>query len=599
MLSWLASLAVGAAASLWLYGWRLPRQPYHRALAAARALSVALVVALLLDAPLGVRATLAPLTALDASASWGQGRSARFAEAAARARAARDGSPLLFGDSLREGSAPAHPGDLASRVGPAVDRASALGRPLAIITDGQLDDPEALAALPAGSTVEVIPGTTGADAAVRSLDLPSSASAGDSIELRALVVSGGAPVPAVAMTARLADGTTLASGALGALGAWGEREWRVRVRVPERRDAIVIRVVAAAPGDVEVRNDTLATVLEVRTGPVAVFVSTAPDQDSRFALEFLRGALAFGVRGYVRVAPGAWREEGSLERVEESVVRQALARAPLAVLHGDTALLGAPRALTRGALALIVPPRDDPGEYFAARAESSPLAAALSGVPWDSLPPVAVGSAPVGTSWLALTARRARRYDDRPVVAGWDAPRRVVVIPARGLWRWKFRGGRSADAFAALWGGVFDWLAQGSADERAVLVASPWFREGESVSWRRGAGNDSVVVVRLRRDGAPRDTSVDLRFPASGGGAVSSPLPAGIWRASVGGGAVRFAVNASAEWVPRRPIASQAAVAGVRATGAAPSVREAVWLYALVVALLCAEWWMRRRVGLR
>jgi hypothetical protein len=598
MISWLIAGTAGVAAALALYGRRLPADAYGRGLAALRGVAVLLVVAILLDAPIGLRAALRPLVALDVSASWQQGGAARYAEAVSRATATA-GDLILFGDSLRDGPPPRQPADGASRVGPAVDRAAALGRPLQVITDGQVTDPEALAALPAGSTVEVLPAPVTVDAAVRSLELPATASPGDSLELRALVVSAGAPVPAVNMAARLADGTMLASAPLGALGAWSEREWRVRIRVPERREALVVRVSATAAGDRQPGNDTLTTVLEARGGPAAVFASTTPDEDSRFALALMRGALAFGVRGFLRVAPGQWREDGTLTRVEESVVRAALAGAPIAVLHGDTALFGPPRALTRGALALVVPPHDDDGEYFTERAGASPLAPALSGVPWDSLPPITVGPAPVGTSWGALNARRGRRFDERVVVGGYDAPRRIAVLPVRGLWRWQFRGGRSADAFAALWGGVFDWLAEGGADERAVLAASPWLREGEPVTWRRGASRDSVITVQLRRDGSATDVMTTLRFGDAGGVATSPPLPSGIWRATIPGGTSIFAVNASAESLPRRPLVSRAAVGGVRASGQRPSVRETWWVYAIVLALLCAEWFMRRRVGLR
>lgn len=598
MISWLIACAAGVAAAVALYGVRPPSGAYRRALAALRALTVLVAVALLLDAPIGASAPAAPMTALDVSASWGQGGAGRYAEALERTKAL-GGDLARFGDSLRVGAPPASPTDGASRVGPAVDRAAALGRPLTVITDGQIDDAETLDALPAGSKVEVFPATDAVDVAVRALELPASAAPGDSVELRALVVSAGAHVTAATMAVRLADGSTLATAPLGALTPWSEREWRVRVRVPERRDAIVVRVVVTAPGDTERHNDTLSTVLEVHGGPTAVFVSTAPDQDARFALDLMRRALAFGVRGYLRVAPGQWREDGALARVDEAEVRDALARAPLAVLHGDTAYFGAPRDLTRGALALVAPPRDDDGEYFTDRAGASPLSPALSGVPWDSLPPIGVGPAPLGTSWSALGARRARRFDDRVVIAGYDEPRRIAVLPVRGLWRWKFRGGRSADAFAAAWGGVLDWLAEGRTDERAVFAATPWLREGEPVSWRRGASRDSVITLRLRRDGSVTDDRVTLHFSDALSPASSAPLAAGTWRATVPGGTSVFVVNASAEWVPRRPIASRVVRAGTPAVGARASMRSSWWCYALVLLSLCVEWWMRRRVGLR
>ena len=220
-------------------------------------------------------------------------------------------------------------------------------------------------------------------------------------------------------------------------------------------------------------------------------------------------------------------------------------------------------------------------------------------MPWDSLPPIGVGPAPLGTSWSALSARRARRFDDRVVIAGYDAPRRIAVLPVRGLWRWKFRGGRSADAFAAVWGGVLDWLAEGRTDERAVFAVTPWLREGDPVTWRRGASRDSVITLRLRRDGAATDDRATLHFSDALGAASSPPLAAGTWRATVPGGTSVFVVNASDEWVPRRPIVSRAVSAGAPAVGMRPSMRSGWWWYALVLALLCAEWWMRRRAGLR
>lgn len=598
MIPWLIACAAGIAAAVWLYGLRPPGDAYRRALVALRALAVLVAVALLLDAPIGAGAPAAPLVALDASASWGQGGARRYAEAQARAASA-GGLPLLFGDSVRAAPPPEVPSDVMSRVGPVVDRAAALGRPLTVVTDGQIDDAETLASLPAGSKVEVLPAPDAVDVAVRSFELPPSAAPGDSVELRVLVASAGAPVPAATIAVRLPDGAALATASLAALAPWSEREWRARVRVPERRDALVVRVMVTASGDVERRNDTLSTVLDVHGSPAAVFVSTAPDQDARFALDLMRGALAFGVRGLMRVAPGQWREDGSLTRVDEAAVRDALSRAPLAVLHGDTAYFGAPRGLTRGTLALVVPPRDDDGEYFTERAAASPLAPALSGVPWDSLPPIGVGPAPLGTSWSALSARRARRFDDRVVIAGYDEPRRIVVLPVRGLWRWQFRGGRSADAFAAVWGGVLDWLAEGRTDERAVFAATPWLREGEPVTWRRGASRDSSIALRLRRDGSAAEQRVTLQFSDALGMATSAPLAAGIWRATAPGGTSTFAVNASAEWVPRRPIPSRTVTAGPPAAGARASMRGGWWWYALVIALLCAEWWMRRRVGLR
>jgi len=59
-------------------------------------------------------------------------------------------------------------------------------------------------------------------------------------------------------------------------------------------------------------------------------------------------------------------------------------------------------------------------------------------------------------------------------------------------------------------------------------------------------------------------------------------------------------VNPSREWLPRSP--TVAAADRGRATlsaDAAPRIRGAGWPYALAILLVCAEWILRRRRGMR
>src|SRR5205085_2498571 len=125
-------------------------------------------------------------------------------------------------------------------------------------------------------------------------------------------------------------------------------------------------------------------------------------------------------------------------------------------------------AATLGPLALMVPPDVDDGEWYAAGTPVSPLSGVLAALPLDSLPPVSAGE-PAHGAWTALEARRGREPLKRAVVVGSDSPRRTVVITASGFWRWRFRGGVGADAYAALWGGIFDWLAAERADRRGAV----------------------------------------------------------------------------------------------------------------------------------
>src|SRR4029077_14018261 len=166
------------------------------------------------------------------------------------------------------------------------------------------------------------------------------------------------------------------------------------------------------------------------------------------------------------------------------------------------------------------------GEWYPSSAPPSPLAPALSGFVWDSLPPVAVATtAPKGT-WIRMEARRGRSDERRPIVVGTDEPRRVAIIAASGLWRWLFRGGVASDAFTALWGSIFDWLAAERADRRAAVPEERVIRAGDPIRWRRGSPSDSVVTVAMRQRGAARVDSLTLRFAPGVNVVESRSLPA-------------------------------------------------------------------------
>jgi hypothetical protein len=392
------------------------------------------------------------------------------------------------------------------------------------------------------------------------------------------------------------------------MSAWAERQLDVRARVtamPGGRTGI-LRAVVNTTGDAEPRNDTLAAAIEISRAASAVFVSTSPDQDARFAIAVLRGTLALPTRGFLRIAPGNWRHEGTLAPATELEVRQAVRDAPVAIIHGDTAIFGPPQSTSPGPLALLVPPEVDDGEWYPSAAPVSPLSGALAAIPLDSLPPISVGQ-PARGDWVALEARRGREALRRPVVVGRDTPRRIVTVSGSGFWRWRFRGGVSADAYAALWGGIFDWLAAERADRRGAVPDESSVRAGQAIRWRRGSSADSVVRVVLRRAQSttappprppPPDTLV-LRFATGAAIQETPPLPAGTYDVSVPGGQTALVVNAAAELLPSRP-RLQSGNAG-RRVGAddARRARSHGWLYAVAIALLCAEWIARRRAGLR
>lgn len=597
MVIWLIAVLVGSAAAFAQY--RFGGALHARVPLVMRAVALSIVVALLLDGPIGPSRAARAYVALDASASWRAGGDSSLWR---RARASADSAPgdslLLFGDSLRAGPVPLVPTDGASRLAPLVERALGAGRPVVLITDGRLDDAARLVDLPAGSHVVTLDGATKPDAALVSLDGPSAVVAGDTVEYTVVVAAGGAGAGPGTLELSLA-GLQLASAKLDSLPAFAEREVRMRGLVAGASGARVLRATVSSSGDAMARNDTLSASLEVARGASAVFVSTAPDPDARDALAVLRGTLAVPTRGYYRIAPGRWVVDGTLMPVPEAEVKRSLAEAPLAVLHGDTALFGPPRSLTRGALALLAPPTTRGDDYYATSAPPSPLAAALAALPWDSLPPVELGDAGRDAEWTAVTTRRARRFDERALVSGTSTPRRIVVIPATGLWRWHFRGGRSADAFTALWGSIFDWMTGDATDIRVARPATPWVRAGEPVRWRRGNAHDSTARVTVRPRGGARVDTLTLRFAGTGGMAESPALAPGVYDTRAAGGDGLLVVNESAEWLPRRPNVKAGAVGSVPGVDRAPRARLAWWLYLLLIGTLCGEWVLRRQIGLR
>lgn len=597
MLTWVLALAAGTAAAVWSYGTR--PAPALAALAALlRGIAVAGLIALILDATAGGRRPARPLVALDVSRSWTRGNdSSTFTAALDQARRAGNGL-LLFGDSARAATGGPRPLDRTSRVRPVVERALAAGRPLVVITDGEIDDPEALSALSGGSSVALLPRGTGVDGAVSELRVPRAVMAGDTVDIEVGVVAGPAGAPAGRLGVQLGDRAAVTS-EVDSLGAYGERIVRVRLPLATSGGSHVLRAVLSVSGDVEPGNDTLATAIDVSAAAGAVLVSTAPDLDARELASVLRGTLSLPTRGFYRVAANAWREEGTLAAVTDDVVRRAAREAPLLVLHGDTTIFGNPRSFARGALLLVAPPAAATGEWYPTGTPPSPMMSALSGSPWDSLPPIDVSpQMPVGT-FEVLETRRGRRLERRAAAVGWERPRRVVLVGGSGFWRWRFRGGVGSGVHAAFWGSVIDWLSAERADERAAVPVEGAIREGRPIRWRRGGPTDTVVAVHLTRLAPPAQDSLVLRFPPGVLFAESPPLAAGVYTATVRGGSSALVVNPTAELLPRRPSVREGPVGSGLVLTEAPRLRGIGWIFATVIVALCLEWILRRRLGLR
>ncbi|MGA1308372.1 MAG: hypothetical protein ACO31W_00025 [Gemmatimonadaceae bacterium] len=539
MIRWGLAVLLGGGVT-----WLLYRRAGSRAMVALlllRWIAITAVVAVLLDAPLRRAVPPRPAVALDVSASWIVGGDAS-AWRAARALVdsldpGRTEAVRLFGDSVRIAPLPDQPTDVGSRIRPVVEWALATGRPVHVVTDGRLDDAEWVARLPIGSTIHRIDLPPRAAAVLTALEAPAAAPAGDTIVAEVTVTADADGAPAQELTLAR-DGETIVRRAIEAMGPYETRLLGIPVPLPV--GAAAVRLTGSLR-DAATVEDTLVQSIRITGGAAAVVLSTAPDQDARFAVAALRAVRRGPVRAYWQVAPGVWRVDGSMAPVEEGVVRRAAGDASLLLLHGDTAVLGAPDALRAAGLLLMSPPPAGDEYYPVVPSSPSPLSDALSALPWDSLPPLDVAPTRADAAEATVVeTRRGRRFESRAavrVMARDATGQRVVRIPAAGFWRWKSRGGRGAASYDALFGALIDWVgaAPGLATDADDTPAS--------------------VVARARA----RRAEQRPRAPTVSGGAVGS------------GTVVGRPLGARGQW----------------------------GLVALALAALSLEWGLRRRRGLR
>lgn len=565
-------------------------------LMALRLLAVIAAMALLLDLPIGVARPPSPLVALDVSSSWTRsGDSAAWRAAGDTARAAgASGALVLFGDSTRNATIPSLPGDLASRVAPVLQRAAATGQSVVVVTDGAIDDADALQQAVAGSRVAVVPVHAGADRAVADLSAVAEGRVGDTLTVQARVVADAA-MPTPTTLRWLLDGTVLAEAPVPALAAGGEAMIESRIVIPAGDSIAVLRAALPAAGDIQPRNDTLAVAFRRGARQRIVIVSTAPDADVRDIATQLRSNVALPTDTYFRIAPGRWLRDNTFAPIEESAVRLAVRGATLAVLHGDTLAMGTPASLGTRALLLLTPPDGDAPELIVRPAPASPLQAALSGIVVESLPPLLASVAARG-GIVALSAAPATSGTGAvPIVTATEGDVRRVLITAAGYNRWRARGGVSEAAFQAFVGAATDWLLGARGRAAVATPATSVVRAGAPVRWR--AGTQSRAVISLTRDGDRRTRRDSITFTAGADGEMP-PLDAGVWRGTVAGVPVVIPVSASREFLPHAVTLHSGALNGP-ALAIRRGARAISWLYLATVLLLAAEWLLRRRAGLR
>ena len=198
--------------------------------AVLRILAVTIVVALLLDAPAARAKPVATWAALDASASMARGDTTVWKASRDSIRRVGAESVFVFGDSVRRLADASKPGDQASLLRPAVERAIGAGHPLVVVTDGELDDPDAARQLPAGSRIVLVKHSVQRDLAVATLDVPRAIVSGDTVEIKVGVSagSGGSRGGSLALSF---DGKPVGTSPVDSLAAFGERSISIKARL--------------------------------------------------------------------------------------------------------------------------------------------------------------------------------------------------------------------------------------------------------------------------------------------------------------------------------------------------------------------------------
>ncbi|MFQ5529872.1 MAG: hypothetical protein ACE5FP_05920 [Gemmatimonadota bacterium] len=605
----------GLALFLVLAGWFLPALPMGRG-------GQGVTHALLLDRSLSMSLPAVP------------GGASRSDSATAFARTHRASFTLGFGDSVRVESTDGvlQPSGGHSRLVPALETARTAGADsVTLVTDGELDDRETAreAARRLGLAVrEVRVADDSRRLAIRTVDAPVSVEAGDSIRLVVEVgaVGSSSGVDSVSLVVGSAGGTSTI----------------IAFRPPDPGRSIRVPAMVAAPPargdsdawqalDVElapeadpigpsVRHRVWVEVVPTAAG--AVIVSVDPDWEAHYLLPVLGRSVAGGARAWLRLGDNRWVRSGTDRMIgaDDERVRRDAARAQLLVIQGPPRGLPGwlvpiaqrhPRVLFLARGSGTVPGSSiqigplQTGEWFAGGSPPpSPIAGFLQATDYPALPPASRLYSLTGFDWAPLEVRRNRTGQPMPPVGAQRiGTRRRAALAAEGMWRWASRAGPSRQAYRALFAGLAGWLLE-APDSRPVVLEEVRLRGGEAVRWRVAGGvrnlalalRDSTGVVIWSDTVAAPDSVVvgpaappgSLRYEARGT-AAGEPFRTGR----------PLEVEGAERELRARPAGVPLEEASVGA-GALPAGSDRpIWPFVLAALLLCAEWFWRRRIGLR
>ena len=649
--------AAALAATLLHYRRHEPAGRGRTLLAVLRWLAIALIVLLLFDPRVpapgpGRRGTTAVL--VDASLSMRLADPdgvTRWDQAGRIAAELRPDRVLLFGggsarpvttDSLDEIA----PSLGASRLAPTLRAAVEGGAErIVVITDGGIEDAAdaegVVAASGAAVEVRAVGDRTRGNLGLVDIRAPRWAEVGKEVgvEVTLARVGEGAPDTVAIVLARGEQDLASARVPVPPEGRTSSATLRFTPRSgsnsPVRLDARI------EGGDGEAADDRRSVYVRIAAEPPGVvLISFRPDQEPRFLLPVLERSLGVPTQGwlalpesrYIRLGTG--REAGLV--TDEDSVRDAVEGADVLVLHGlgrsgpawiREAAASASRLLLfpAGNAAPgtpVEPGTEQPGDWYPSpEVPPSPVAGLMAGADPGGTPPLTAlrgARAPDGF-WSPLSARLARRGSQRPVLlAGRVGDRRVAVALGEGYWRWAFTGGDGRALYNRMWSAVAGWLAeQEDGTSPAIQPVERAVDATEPLRWTAPAGTDSLRVV-LTPEAASR-AGIDTVLPAPADTAALAGLPPGRYRYEATGyraaateeepatvtAAGEVTVESFSPELTRPAVAAGLLGRGDGRRGAWAAARGGrplhvlPWPYAALMLLLCAEWILRRRWGLR
>lgn len=651
--TFLVLLGIAAAIGVAIYTYRAlePTGRGRGVLIALRAAALALIVLLLADPHFskGRPASRNGETrvVLDASLSMmlRGARGTAWSDGVAEAQRAAHGQPvLLAGSDLKSANgdslARVAPYAGESRILPALQSAAEAGaQRVVLITDGSIDDAQDAARwLPSlGIKLDVknVGGAIPNNRAISDVAAPAWAENGKPFTLRASLAASG-NVSGASTLIVMQNGKEVARATAPSIATGGGTPVDVSVTANAPAQGGLVRYDVAFENRDSIPDDDVRSIyVFVSDKPAGVaIVSFDPDWEPRFLHPVLADALGLPVRTFLRLPNGVYLRGGDgLEaggRVDESVVRRAVAEADLLVLHGMS--VAAPDWAQQAANTsrrLIIFPDDDgiqaplvtrPGTdadwYVSPDLPPSPIASLLAGIEISGLPPLTSlqPSVPHDLAWAPILGGRTPRGGNTPFILAEQAGnRRFAAALGRGYWRWAFRGGAARDTYARLWGALAGWIVQEQAQVggAAIRPVERSVARGKALRWvAPGIAADSLVLQMRGPRGAVSRTVMSMQ---AGDTAVAAAPAAGHYQYDVaaysaGQEVARAAGPLTVESYSPEFIRRSANIAelenprtALAATNpqAGRALHTYTWLYLILIALLSAEWVLRRRWGLR